>query len=118
MVDLTEYLSPLDTVEREELDKAFRQVFATAGGKRVLFWMLEQASIYRDPDCGENTHLTAGVVGEQRVGRKLIAMLDDIDPRMYPQLVIDRAEIKAIDKANADARAAKQEKENDHEDID
>lgn len=117
MSDIQERLSPLETVEREELEQAFRAVFRLKAGKRVLFWMLEQAAIYRDAYAGEATHETAMTLGEQRVGRLLIAMFDQIDPRMYPQLLIDRAEIKALDEAAAKARAANQESEDDENDA-
>lgn len=107
MFELTEALSPIQQVEREELDRAFNAVFATAHGKRVLFWMMEQCAIYEDAYRGEETHATSAKLGEQRVGRKLIAMLDSIDPRMYPQLLLDRAEIKRLDSAAASARGGK-----------
>jgi hypothetical protein len=112
-MDVAEELTPLQQVEREELARAFREVFNLAAGKRVLFWMLEQCAIYQDADCGEATHATAGMLGEQRVGRKLIAALDGIDPRLYPQLLMDRAEIRKLDKAAAQARAKTQEKEDE-----
>lgn len=109
MADLVEELSPFEKVSRSELERAFRSVLATAAGKRVLFWMLEQCAIYRDADCGESTHATAGALGEQRVGRRLINQMDLIDPRFYPQLLMDIAEIKEADSALAKSLAAKQE---------
>lgn len=115
MSELVEQLSPLEAAERADEDNAFREVFNTAAGKRVLFWMLEQCAIYRDPDCGESTHLTSGVMGEQRIGRKLIAKLDAIDPRNYPALLLAVAEDKAMKRA-ASERAA-QSKEQDDDDA-
>lgn len=114
MADLVEELSPFEKVKRAELERAFRSVIATVAGKRVLFWLLEQCAIYRDADCGENTHATAGMLGEQRVGRNLINQMDLIDPRFYPQLLMDIAEIKEADRALANSLAAKQEND-DHE---
>lgn len=114
MSELIEELSPHEQVERSELERAFRSVLATVAGKRVLFWMLEQCAIYRDADCGESTHATAATLGEQRVGRRLINQMDLIDPRFYPQLLMDIAEIKETDRALAKSLAAKQENE-DHE---
>ncbi|MDX0262428.1 hypothetical protein GOC60_14690 [Sinorhizobium meliloti] len=114
MADLSEQPSAHEEFEREEVTRAFRDVFATASGKRVLFWILEQSAIYRDPDCGENTHGTSTVIGEQRVGRKLIDLLDQLDPRLYPRLLLDIADLKAMDKAAAN-RAAKQEGEDDED---
>lgn len=112
MTDLAEQLSPQDAAERADLDEAFREVFKTASGKRVLFWMLEQCAIYRDPDCGELTHATSAIVGEQRVGRKLIAKLDELDPRNYPALLLAVADDKAMKRAALE-RAAQQEDDDD-----
>ena len=103
-------------IQREELERSFRDVLATPSGKRVLFWLLEQCAIYRDADCGEDTHVTSAVLGEQRVGRRLIAKLDEIDPRAYPSLLLDMAEITAMDRAAAARRSEKQGIEDD--DID
>jgi hypothetical protein len=116
MSELREQLSEEQKIQREELDRSFRAVLATPSGKRVMFWMLEQCAIYRDADCGENTHLTSTTLGEQRVGRKLIAKLDEIDPRAYPSLLLDMAEITAMDRAAAVRRTEKQGIEDD--DID
>lgn len=85
---------------REELHAAFQAVMATAPGKRVLFWVLEQASIYRDAFSGQDG-ATNYVLGQQSVGRKLIGMMDDIDPRTYPKLLLDIADLKAMDRASA-----------------
>ena len=112
MSELAEQLSPQEAAERADLDQAFREVFKTAAGKRVLFWMLEQCAIYRDPDCGEFTHGTSGIVGEQRVGRKLIAKLDELDARNYPTLLLAVAEDKAMKRAALE-RAAQQEDDDD-----
>lgn len=116
MDDLSEQLSVTQQFDRVELEKAFRDVLGLQSGKRVLFWLLEQCAIYRDPDHGELTHATSSTIGEQRVGRKLIAKLDEIDPRSYPKLLLDMAEITAMDRAAADRRAEKQGIEDD--DID
>ncbi|SDL07596.1 hypothetical protein SAMN05428953_12660 [Mesorhizobium muleiense] len=108
--DLSEQLSPQEQSERNELVKAFREVAALAAGKRVLFWMLEQAAIYADPFAGENTNATNYTLGQQAVGRKLISKFDEIDPRLYPRLLLDIGELKAMDIA---ALAAKQETEDE-----
>lgn len=113
MGDLQEHLSPAQKAERDALERAFREVFATAAGKRVLFWMLEQCAIYVDAFAGDN-NATNYTLGLQAAGRKLISKLDEIDPRFYPQLLLDVAELKAMDRAAAES-AAKQEKQDDIE---
>lgn len=112
--DLKEQLSSAQESERAELAKAFRDVFALASGKRVLFWMLEQCAIYQDAYSGDHTNETNYLLGRQTVGRKLIAKLDDIDPRLYPKLLFDIADLKAMDRA---AVAAAQQGNDDEEDA-
>ena len=110
MDDVNEALTAQQELERKALDNAFREVFALDSGKRVLFWMLEQCSIYSDAFSGEN-NATNYTLGLQAGGRKLIAKLDEVDPRFYPQLLLAIGEIKAMELAVKSA--AQQENEND-----
>ncbi|RJT42002.1 hypothetical protein D3227_04805 [Mesorhizobium waimense] len=110
MSDLSEQLSPQEQSERDELARAFAEVFALAAGKRVLFWMLEQCAIYADPFASENTNATNYSLGLQAAGRKLISKLDEVDPRFYPRLLLEIANLRAMDRA---AAAAKQETEDE-----
>lgn len=114
--DLSEQLSPAQIIERDELSRAFRLVFASEAGKRVLFWMFEQCAIYRDPYTGENNS-TNYALGHQAAGRKLLAKLDEIDPKLYPSLLMAMAEIREIDRAAAQSLAEKMEPEDDDEAI-
>lgn len=86
-------------IERQEIESAFREVFSTAAGKRVLFWMLEQCSIYGDAYAGEYSNATNFNLGRQDAGKRLIRKLDEIDPRLYPQLLMEVGEMKAMAKA-------------------
>lgn len=90
---------------------AFRAVLSTADGKRVLFWVLEQAGVYRDAFAGDDA-ATNYVLGQQAVGRKLIGMMDELDPRTYPKLLLDIADLKAMELA-----AAKSDEPEDDEDA-
>ena len=74
--------------EEQELTDAMREVIASDAGKRVIFWILEQAAIYRDAYAGENA-ATNYVLGSQAVGRRLIERMDMIDGRLYPRLLLD-----------------------------
>lgn len=104
MSDLKEQLSSQQEVDRAELAKALREVLATAAGKRVVFWVLEECAIYRDAYCGEN-NATNYTLGQQASGRKIIGKLDEIDPRLYPSLLTDMAAIREFDRAAARALA-------------
>lgn len=111
--DLSEQLSAQEQSERDELVRAFAEVFALAAGKRVMFWLLEQCAIYADPFAGDQTNATNYTLGQQSVGRKLISKLDEIDPRHYPRLLLDIAELKAMDRAALVAEQAKKEQEDE-----
>jgi hypothetical protein len=97
--------------ERDDLRAAFAAVLSFPEGKRVLFWVLEQAAIYRDAYSGDDG-ATNYTLGQQSVGRKLIGMLDDIDPRTYPRLLLDIADMKAMERA-----AVAQDDQEDDEDA-
>lgn len=112
MSDSTEQLSVLQQVERDEINRAFRDVVATEAGKRVVFWMLEQCAIYQDAFSGD-PHVTNYQLGRQASGRLLISKLDELDPRVYPRLLIDMAEIREVDRALADAMAQGMEQEDE-----
>ncbi len=111
MSDLIEQLSPQEAAERADLDEAFREVFKSAAGKRVLFWMLEQCAIYSDAFTGDD-NATNYTLGLQGAGRKLIAKLDQLDPRYYPTLLLAVADDKAMKRAALE-RAAQQEDDDD-----
>lgn len=104
MSELEEQLSPEQEIARAELAKAFRDTMATVAGKRVLYWILEECAIYRDAFCGEN-NATNYTLGQQASGRKIIAKFDDVDPRLYPSLLMDMAQIREMDRAAAKATA-------------
>jgi hypothetical protein len=97
-----------------EIEKAFRDVLTTASGKRVIYWILEQCSIYRDAYCGDN-NATNYVLGQQASGRRVIAKMDQIDPRLYPSLLTDVADIKELDRMAA-SMAEDNEENDDAED--
>lgn len=105
MSDLKEQPSGDDVRQAEELAKAFREVLELASGKRVLFWILEQCAIYSTPYAGENIASTNHSLGRQDVGLRLIAELNAIDPRIYPRMLLDLADAKAMEKAVQDASA-------------
>ena len=111
MTDLVEQLSPLETAERSDVDQAFNEVFKTAAGKRVLFWMLEQCAIYQDAYTGDD-NATNYTLGLQAGGRKLIGKLDELDPRNYPALLLAVADDKAMKRAALE-RATQQEDDDD-----
>lgn len=108
---LGESLTTLQARERDELLRAFRDVFNMPSGKRVLFWMLEQCAIYQDAYTGEN-NATNYTLGTQAAGRRLISKLDEVDPKFYPALLMAVADMKAMDRAAAARSTEKEDEEN------
>jgi hypothetical protein len=111
MSNSSKQLSPAQKVAREEITAAFREVFSTASGKRVLFWMLEQCAVYEDAYSGDMTNATHYRLGQQGAGRRLIRQLDSIDPTLYPRLLLAVADLREQDKAHASTLADNEEGE-------
>ena len=88
----------MDDREEKDLDEALRALLKTDHGKRVVFWVLEQAAIYRDPFSGDDAATNYGL-GSQAIGRRLIQRLDQIDARLYPRLLLDVADLREMERA-------------------
>lgn len=99
--------------QAEDLAKAYREVLNSAAGKLVIFDILGMCSIYSDAFAGELHAVTAHSLGRQAVGRQVIGKLDDIDPRIYPQLLFDVADLKAMNKAVQERKAATEDDEDE-----
>lgn len=117
MSNSSKQLSAAQKVASEENTAAFREVFSTASGKRVLFWMLEQCAIYQDAYSGDMTNATHYTLGKQAAGRKLIAQLDSIDPTIYPRLLLAVADLREQDAAHAKALATDTEEGEEEYDV-
>lgn len=117
MSDVEQQLSPAQTVERDELHKAARNTLATVEGKRLVYWILQKCAIYQDAFCGEATNATHYTLGSQKPGRQLIAMLDEVDPNLYPDLLKGIAMIRATDEATAKALAKAQNENQENDDA-
>lgn len=89
----------------DDLSRSFERLLSNDDGRRVIFWVLEQAAIYRDAFAGDDT-ATNYVLGSQAVGRRIIQRIDQIDARLYPRLLLDMADIREMERA---AQAAHKE---------
>ena len=97
--------------DQASLMAAMEGLLSVPQGQRVLFWVLEQAAVYRDAFSGDDA-ATNYVLGQQSVGRKMIDLMDQIDPRTYPKLLLAIADLKAMDQA-----AQHMEQQEDEEDA-
>lgn len=112
MDDVSEELSTADKISRDAIEAAFRDVFATHAGKRVLYWMLEQCGMYEAAFTGEAAS-TNFILGKQEVGRRVVGKLDEINPQFYPQLLLTIAEIRDRERAAAEAIDNPENEDND-----
>ncbi len=102
-----------EAVAETELSSAIRAILSTQHGKRFVYWVLERCNVYADAYSGEFSNETHVRLGEQRVGRAVIARLDEVDPKLYPSLLLDIATIREIDEAQAKSLADRMEPEDE-----
>lgn len=113
MSDQHEGISQEEAKAQMILDEAFKNVLSTPSGQRVMFYILEQCAMYQDAFSGDN-NVTNYTLGLQAGARRIVGRMDAIDPRMYPKLLTDMAEVRLMDEA-AEKRAANLEGETDDE---
>lgn len=87
--------------EDEKLNEAIKAVLATTDGQRLFYWLLSLCQIYSDPFTGDDA-ATNYQLGLQSVGRRLVAKLDQINPVLYPTLLLEQANIRLMDLAAKD----------------
>lgn len=98
MNDADEKLSSIEAFERDEINRAYREVMALPAGKRVIHDILSKCDIYGAMFTGE-TNSTNFSLGKREVGKLVINELDAINPRFYPKLLLDVADMKDIARA-------------------
>jgi len=112
MTDANEQLAAEHAVAKAALDNAYRAVFATEAGKRVLFHILAEGGIYQDAFTGSDA-ATNYTLGRKRQALDLLGDLNGIDERLYPQLLLAMADIREMDRAIAAKQSAQQETEDE-----
>lgn len=95
-------MNAMDAIERDKLHTSFKELLDTEAGRRVIYWTLEQCAVYREAFTGDDA-ATNYTLGMQASGRKVIAEIDAINPRFYPQLLLDIAELRDRDRVAAEA---------------
>ena len=65
----------------KRLGEDIRAVMDTASGRRVLWWLLEQAAIGQDPMTGNS--MTFYRLGEQAIGKKLHVEMWKASKQLY-----------------------------------
>jgi hypothetical protein len=76
--------------EQEQID--LKTILATAGGRRVIWWILEECGVYRTSFTG-NSH-TFFNEGKRQIGLMLIEKIFAADPTAYTNMRLEAAERK------------------------
>lgn len=75
---------------RDQQVEDLRQLLALPEGRRFLWRLLGECRIYQSP-MNPNGSMQAHNIGMGDAGRMLISWLTDVDPKAYPQLMLDHA---------------------------
>lgn len=92
MTQLTEKLSRVDELRRDQIFTDLEAVLRLPQGRRVLSTILERCGIYRNAYTGERG-ATDFRLGEQNVALWLINQIEMVGPMEYPTLLIERARL-------------------------
>ncbi len=75
----------VDGEERRELLAAVKDLLAEEKGKRLVWWLLEQAHVFQSSFTG-NSH-TFFLEGERNMGLKLLALCMEAEPAFMGRLI-------------------------------
>jgi hypothetical protein len=92
----------------EEDKRALEAVVRSPEGRHFLRWVLKQCPVYSTSYDEATGSVSAFAEGNRNVALKLIRVLELIDPRLYPTLLIENVE--------AEEAAASIEQEQEHDD--
>lgn len=90
---------------RERLDRRKREnlawVASTKKGQEYLMWELMECGIWRS-SFSPNSNQTAFNEGRRDIGLALVALMDEVDPNLFPKLQRDYfSELKSKETQNA-----------------
>lgn len=75
--------------EDEFIEQGVRECAATIAGRAFLFHLLDICAIYAPTIPNEMLEFN---VGRKSVGIDLIGIMNEVDPLIYPKLLLERAE--------------------------
>lgn len=102
-------------LDRQALDSSIAAMMQTADFKRFLFWLLGRCGLYANAFQIEAA-TERYALGRQSIAHELLAKLDSIDCRLYPEMLLDMATIRELDRSAEDAKSRKAQQENEDED--
>lgn len=90
--------------------EAFRHVLSIPQGRLFVLWVLKQCPVYSTSYDEASGSVSAFAEGNRNVGLKLIRAMGEINPMLYPQLLIDHV---LIEEAEASREPREQERDDD-----
>ena len=97
MSDLTALLSKEDLLAQDRVRNDLNAVIDTPQGRRTIQWILSMCGMYRS--CfNADLAITSFSLGERNIGLRIVSEMNEIDPRIYPRMLLDTAnELERID---------------------
>lgn len=94
---LTEQLSSRDEVKQAQVSLDLQAVLSEAHGRRLLWMILERCGSFSNAFTGEEAP-TNFRLGEQNIGLWLISLMDQVDPKAFPRLMLAMADEREEEK--------------------
>ena len=70
----------------QSIDNGIRHTLADTDGRQFIWWLFEITDILGTSFRPGDTHLTAFALGEENVGKRLLARMEQIDPDAWGKL--------------------------------
>lgn len=80
---------PEDDTEEPAIYRALNNVMSTPEGRTVVWHVLGWCKVYNEAFAGNSGDIFEK--GQRSIGLRLIATLNEIDPTMYPRMLLDVA---------------------------
>lgn len=85
------------------------EIMRQPAGRRLMWWVLAQTHLFNQQFTG-NSH-TFFALGERNLGLKLVQLMGEVDPTMFPRLLLENA----TEVAHQELTERKQTESNDDE---
>lgn len=86
--------------ERELLLGSVRETLQTMQGRRFTWWILSQCGIYSQNVSANSTMYI--LEGQRSIGLKVIELLGEVDPKLYPEMLLEQAREKSTFRQNGE----------------
>lgn len=85
-------LDKLSDKERKYFVDDMKTMLRDSQPRKFLWFVLELCGMYEIPGMGLNPYDAGFINGQHNVFLKLLALLEEIDPTLYPLLLLEKAQ--------------------------